>query len=301
MLLRRRRHECESTGASRRGGALFLRASKPPARPSASGVAPRCTRPTPRRTCRPGAARGGRPRAPRRDRAPPRDRSGHARRALSGRRPRRRRRPRRSRAGWPVGPRGRGTRSRGNVSAPACDASRVDHAPRRRRTRGGRSARALARFRRPCDVRSSIAIRVAAFPAAPSGSPKATTSGIGPPAAPPCFPISFCCADGITARCTKTAIASARQAGSEWEFRRPDGRVLNDVPSTPSGAGRSNSRPCSMPTPSTGSTSTRRPHGWSGWESASTWATRSRSCIPWPRRLDQPEEPRPHNVRPPRP
>ncbi len=89
----------------------------------------------------------------------------------------------------------------------ACDASRVVM----RHDDDGRVVEIGARTRTvPPALRRALQHRDQGcrFPAAPSGSPKATTSGIGPPAAPPCFPISFCCADGITARCTKTAIAS---------------------------------------------------------------------------------------------
>ena len=113
----------------------------------------------------------------------------------------------------------------------ACDASRVVM----RHDADGQIVEVGARtgrFPPRCGGRSSIGTRAVAFPAAGCASARAITSVTGRRAAPPRSRISPCLSPAPP-RGPRGGLPARSTAGRRARFRRPNGRVLPEVPSAP--------------------------------------------------------------------
>ena len=174
---------------------------------------------------------GRRTGAHRRDRAPPRDRSRHSRRALPGRRPCRCGRPGRRRRAWPVRPWKGGTRVSAETSQRlACDARRVVMS----HDADGRTIEVGARTRTvPPALRLALLHRDQGCRFPGCGLPFVQAHHIhhwahgGPTTL-----------SNLVMLCRfhhravhEEGYQVDRDADGELRFRRPDGRVIPDVPS----------------------------------------------------------------------
>ena len=226
----RRRHGEDPRAAGPRGRGVLMQGAGRGPRGAVSAAARAGAG---RRPADDGAAAGGRAGAAGGDGAPPRPRSRRPGRALPGGGPRRCRGAGRPRAARPVGARGRRSRSRGNVPAPGVRRQPGGDAPRRRGAPAWRSGPGPGRSRRRCGGRSTTATAAAASRAAGSASARAITSVTGPMEGPPRSRISPCSVVATTAPSTRRATRWIGSRTASFEFRRPDGRALPEVPPPP--------------------------------------------------------------------
>ena len=116
------------------------------------------------------------------------------------------------------------------------------------------------------------------FPGCGSGSARAITSATGPRAGPPRSRTSRCCAGAITVPSTRRDSGWNDSPTATLRFRRPDGRLLPDVPPPPAVPGDP-AQALRARNEALGSGCTRERRARAGRASVSTWAGRSTSCI----------------------
>ena len=149
-----------------------------------------------------------------------------------------------------------------------------------------RSAPEPGPFRRRCGGRSSIETAAVASRAADCRSARAITSATGPMAAPRRCRTWLCSVGATTARSTKTA---TRSNGSRMERSASGGRTgsyCRTFP-LPLQCQRTRWTRCERRTTHEAFRSAPARRCPAGWASVSTSATRSTSCIRWPRPRDR--------------